>query len=269
MGHTRLGRIPKSQKWAAVVAELSRLEGGVLPGAKQFSESVGAIALRTLQAAETGLNKATNDQGLRYAFYILSRLALSSREENWPRALQTIGIKLSERSSVFDLTMEVHAAIDRHISASSRPSDVSEIAQQAAGEAITALATSKAVTLFGSGRDELKQAIRSLSTKKGFSVLGQIFFGRFMARFLNFYLSRVTTAQITSGNFYQVGEISSFNEALRTHCEQSARVVHDFCGEWFSKTEFQEGINLENASRFVAVAVNKLRSELEQQRAES
>jgi len=50
--------------------------------------------------------------------------------------------------------------------------------------------------------------------------------------------------------------------------EESARIVRDFCGEWYSKTEYEQGINLDNSSRFLAVAVRKLRSELEQQGSE-
>ncbi len=264
MGHTRLGTILKSRKWTAVVAELDRLESVTLPGGSGFPESIAVIAGRTLEAAEVGLNKAVNEQGLRYAFYLLSQLALSAREENWSRALQQIGIELSEDSSVFDLTIELQSAIDRHISTFSHPSDISEIAQRAVGDAISALAASEAVTLFGSGRDELQTAIRPLSTKKGFSELGQVFFARFISRFLNFYLSR-----LTAGKFVQVGDVSSFNRALQVHCEQSALVVRDFCGEWFSKTEYLEGIDLDNASRFVAVAVKKLQSGLKRQKAES
>jgi len=60
-----------------------------------------------------------------------------------------------------------------------------------------------------------------------------------------------------------------FNNALRTHCDQNARIVRDFCGEWYSKTAYKEGIDLENASRFLAVAVRKLSSELEQQGGEA
>jgi hypothetical protein len=264
MGHTRLGRIPKSRKWAAVVAEIDKLEVVTPPGGLEFSESIAMIAGCTLEAAEAGLSKAVKEQGLRYAFYLLSQLALSAREENWPQALQKIGIELSENSSVFDLTVELQSAVDRHISAFSRPTDISEMAQRAAGEAISALAASAAVTLFGSGREELQRAIRSLSTKKGFSALGQVFFARFISRFLNFYLSR-----LTPGKLFQVGDVSSFNRALQEHCEQSALVVRDFCGEWFSKTEYLQGIDLDNASRFVAVAVKKLQSELRRQKAES
>jgi hypothetical protein len=45
--------------------------------------------------------------------------------------------------------------------------------------------------------------------------------------------------------------------------------VHDFCGEWYSKTEFREGIDLDNTSRFMAVALKKLQDELKRQRAKS
>ena len=61
-------------------------------------------------------------------------------------------------------------------------------------------------------------------------------------------------------------ELSGLNEALKTHCLQSARIVHDFCGEWYSKTEFQRGIDLENTSGFMAVALRKLEAELRRQR---
>ena len=113
-----------------------------------------------------------------------------------------------------------------------------------------------------------KKAIRSLSTKTGFGALGQRFFGRFVARFLNSYLSRVTAATLGSPRLRDLGDVAEFNNALRTHCDQSARIVRDFCGEWYSKTEYRKGIDLENTSRFLAVALKKLRSELEQQRAE-
>src|SRR5207253_2503432 len=124
------------------------------------------------------------------------------------------------------------------------------------------------IGLFGGSGTHVRVAIRSLSTKKGFGELGQRFFGRFVARFLNFYLSRVTAAGLGSPRLRDLGDVAEFNEALRTHCDQSARIVRDFCGEWYSKTAYTEGIDLGNASRFLAVAVKKLRSELAQQGSE-
>jgi hypothetical protein len=269
MGHTRLGTIPKSRKWSEVIGELARY-GDFTPADQRTQQAgISTIASRTIEAAGGALKGAVNDIGLRYTFYLLTQITLSARQEDWSAALGKNGIELSESSSIFDLTSELQAAVDRHISASSHASDISEMAQSAAGDAIAALASSEAVTMFGSGRAELQKAIRALSTKKGFSDLGQVFFGRFVARLLNFYLSRATAARLGAGGLHQVGEISSFNRALQTHCEQSARIVRDFCGEWYSKTEFLQGIDLENASAFVAVALKKLSSELQRQEAEA
>ena len=90
-----------------------------------------------------------------------------------------------------------------------------------------------------------------------------------VARFLNFYLSRATAAALGGPRLQDLGDVAEFNQALQVHCEQSARIVRDFCGDWYSKTAYQEGIDLENASRFLAIAVRKLSSELEHQGGEA
>lgn len=266
MGHTRLGDIPTGRKWKAVVAALASREGEGKVGYGIFAEDVELVALTTLEAAKSGLSKALDGNGLRYTFFLLTQLALASREHNWRQRLSSLGINVSDEISPFALTAELQHAIDDYLSERGQPTDISEIAQQAAGEAITSLTAHEARTLFGTGEKELHTAIRHLSTRRGFADLGQRFFGRFMARFLNFYLSRATAAHVGGNKLRSVGDLTTFNEILQNHCEQTARVVRDYCGEWYSKTEYIEGISLENTSKFMAVALKKLQSELEQQR---
>lgn len=269
MGHTRLGSIPTTRKWKGIVALIAGGDSQDSGVQKMLADEVGNIAHKTLDAAEVGLDRAINDSGLRYTFYLLTQLALSARESEWQVRLEKIGIHLSEDAAIFDLTAEIQNVIDDYLSAHASPTDISEMAQQAAGEAITTLAGPEQMTLFGSSRDELQRVIRKLSTKKGFSELGQTFFGRFIARFLNFYLSRVTAAHMDGEKLHQIGDLSQFNEVLQKHCEQSAQIVYAFCGEWYSKTEFREGINLDNTSGFMAVALKKLQAELKRQRTET
>ena len=265
MGHQRVGEIPKTQRWNAVVAKVT---GGDGSSGSQASlrESVQDIATETLTAAEAGLDHAIADPGLRFTFYLLTQIVLSARESDWKTGLAEQGINLSPDSTLFDLTTEIQRIIDDHVRSHGRPTTIGEIAQKAAGEAITALAGPKAVTLFGSGPDELRDAVRELSTKAGFARLGQKFFGCFMTRFLNFYLSRVTAQQVGGNRFPDTLDLTRFNEALQVHCQESARIVHDFSGKWYSKTEFQKGIDQENTSGFMAVAIKKLQAELEKQR---
>ena len=265
MGHQRLGDIPKTQKWANVVAKVTAGGQGA-PGGSASPEAIREIAAETLDAAETGLLKSINDPGLRFTFYLLTQLVLAARETNWQDSLAGLSIHIADDCSLYDLTSEFQIAIDDHLSKHGGSTDVSEMAQQAAGETIARLAGPKANTLFGTGSDEVQAALNNLSTKAGFARLGQRFFGGFMARFLNFYLSRISAGQVGEAGCQQVGDLTRFNEALAAHCQQSARIVHDFCGEWYSKTEFQKGIDLENTSAFMAVAMKKLKAELQRQK---
>ncbi len=267
MGHTRLGTVPKTRKWNEIVEHVA---GRTLTGDVATTvASIGSIAAESLEAARKGLDKANQDPGVRYTFYLMTQVALASRSTHWEGALAKHDIHLSDDSTIFDLTAQVQDAIDRYVSKhSSGATDLSEIAQQSAGEAITSLAGSRSGSLFGASSADVQNAIRSLSTKKGFGDLGQRFFGRFIARFLNFYLSRITASTLGGPRMRDLGDIAEFNSSLRAHCDQSAWIVRDFCGQWYTKTEYQEGIDLKNASRFVAVAMKKLRSELAKQRAD-
>ena len=228
---------------------------------------VSTIAAQTLKVTRTTLAKASDDTGVRYTFYLLTQLALASRHPDWRAALNEHGIALSDQSGMFELTAEVQSAIDRYVGESpDGATDLSEMAQQAVGEALTSLLGAHTPSLFeDTDSKDLKKALHTLSTKKGFGKLGQRFFARFVARFLNFHLSRATAAGLGTPRLQNLGYIGEFNEALTTHCEESARIVRDFCGDWYSKTEYERGIDLANSSRFLAVAVKKLRSELQRQ----
>jgi hypothetical protein len=265
MGHTRLGTIPKTQQWKDIVGQFA---GTAVAGAMTSPANVASIAAKTLDATEEGLNRATEDPGVRYTFFLMTQVALASRTPEWENTLRKHGVHIAPDSTVFDLTAQLQDAIDRYVSRTrSGATDLSEIAQKSAGEAIASLTASRAGNLFGSETD-VRDAVRPLSTKRGFGELGQRFFGAFVARFLNFYLSRVTAATLGSPGLRDLVDVTEFNRSLRMHCNQSARIVRDFCGQWYSKTEYQKGISLENTSGFLAVAFEKLRSELKQQKAE-
>ena len=203
---------------------------------------ISSITSRTLDAAQGALDKSVDDPGVRYTFYLLTQIALASREDNWEAALAEHGLRAANAHTVFDFTAEVQDAIDRYVRQSPRgATDISEIAQQAAGEALLGLSRAHSHSLFGESSEDVREMMRPLSTKKGFGELGQRFFGRFVARFLNFYLSRIAAAQIGTKRIQDAGDFARFEDLLKLHCDQSARIVRDFCGAWYSKTEYEPG----------------------------
>ena len=83
-----------------------------------------------VDAAQKGLERAAEDSGVCYTFYLITQLALAARTSDWEGALGEHSIRLSHLSSVFDFTSEVQDAIDRYISQNpSGATDLSEIAQ--------------------------------------------------------------------------------------------------------------------------------------------
>jgi len=188
------------QKHASGMNWSSKLQGSALPATLLLPQPASMpLQHRRWMRPREGLERAAGDSGVCYTVYLITQLARASRTSNWEGALSEHGINVSHVTSVFDFTSEVQDAIDRYISRNpSGATDLSEIAQQSVGEAITSLAGPRTASLFSGSSADVQKAIRSLSTKKGFGELGQRFFGRFVARFLNFYLSRVTAATLGS-----------------------------------------------------------------------
>jgi hypothetical protein len=269
VGHQRLGDVPKTKKWTSVVEKITGGGGhgssSVAAGGSPAS-TVSEAAREILVAAEEGFQEVKNDTGFRYTVYLLTQLVLAARQVDWQSGLNSLGINLGYDATVFDLTGEFHRVIDDYRRRHGGSVTVGEMAQQAAGEALSHLAKDNAVTLFGRGRDELQWAVKKLSTKAGFCDLGQRFFGNFTARFLDFYASKIIPRRAGKPGFESVGDFNDFKQALFDHCHQSAKIVHDFCGQWYAKTQWEKGIDPDNTAGLVAHALDKLRDELRKQR---
>ncbi len=261
MGHNRLGKIPTTRQWKSVVELLTSADAGDTSPAAD----IDAIAKQSMSAVEHALQFAIADDGLKITFFLLTKLAESAKEKDWESALKSLGIETANCKTAAELSFAIQDALDDQIETRSRATDVSEIAKQAAGDALHRLFQNNQLTLFGDEKSTIASAIKTISSKNGYAELGHTFFSQFLSRYLNFYLSRATASAAGGDRFLQTGDISIFNDALQTHCRQSSFVVRDFCGSWYSKTSYKEGINKKNTSVFLKVALNKLSKEMARQ----
>ena len=252
MGHIRLGRLSATRNWRQVVA---LLEGDA---------DVPQIAQATAEAAERGLRLARQDPSLVHTFWLLSQIPLAAREERFVDALRSVGVRTSDEPSLFDVVHGFADAIDQRARERGQQTDIGEMARLAGTEALTALCRQETPGLFTSAADDLRNALRSLSTRGRFNSLAEEFFGRFTQRFLAYHLSRELSNHVgPDRRFRSVEEHDRFNGALDLHCRQTARIVREFAGGWYSKTLHEEhGIPRRKAEGFVAVALKKIRDEL-------
>jgi hypothetical protein len=255
MGHIRLGDLPRTRKWSQVVR---LIEGGA---------STAQVANATINAAEKGLSSAVKDAGVIETIWLLTKLPLAARSEDFAQALRDCGLSVSDSPGLMEIVGAVADAIDAKMPNCKGRSDLGEMAQMAAAETLTEVVGQRTKTLFGTTTDDVQQAFSKLATNKQFSVFAKDFFARFTNKCVSYFLSRALAHNIGEGQrFTTLSQQAEFTKALETHCREAARIVEEFSGGWFSKKNWErEGaITREDIAAFTGYAMKKLTDELKQ-----
>jgi hypothetical protein len=101
MGHIRLGTLPKTQKWNQVV---NLIAGGA---------DVEWIAAASADAAEHGLELASEDEGFAHAFWLLTQIPQAARQSNFAERLSELGLSVSSRPTLLEIVAAFTSAVDR------------------------------------------------------------------------------------------------------------------------------------------------------------
>lgn len=251
MGHDRLDSMPNTARWRHVVALIA---DGADPA---------AVAAATTEAAVKGLRLARNDDGLAHTVWLLTRVALAARTEDFPAALRNAGLDVPDAPGVVDVVACFSEAFDGHCHRTGGRTDLGEMAQLAAVEALDAVLSARAANLFGTTAAEVHAAARGMSTQAGFATLSHEFFTRFTQRFLTYHLDRELPHHVGgNGRFADPQEHAHFLKEMGRHCREAAGVVRQFAGDWYHKNNFLGGITHEKSKGFANKSLSKLRDEL-------
>jgi len=251
MGHIRLGALPRTRKWEQVV-ELIKRDG-----------NAADVAAAALDAAEKGFQQAAEDEGLGRATWLLTQIPLAARDPNYLDRLRAIGISVDSAPGVMELVGAFTDAVDTQMRRAGGRSDLGEMAQMAAAETLTKLLGERSRSLFGTSPGDVQRELAGLATTKQFGTLARDFFAGLTRRYLTFFLSRELSNHVGGERrFASTSDHAEFNAALDLHCRQASRIVEEFAGSWFSKTNWEQGITPENVRGFAWVALKKLRAEL-------
>ena len=268
MGHHDLPGLPRTPRFKRVIAMLGDSAGG--PGAAGVGPaSLPAIADATLSASDRGLERARTDEGVGYCLYLLTMLPIAARENNFSAALADLGVpapvsmaapNLAPDYSVFDLVSGFGSAVDRHLRATRSRTDIGELAQLAASEALNSLCGQRMPTLFESDLGSVQDSLRGLATDKGFATVTHAFLSRFSRRYLEYHLGRELSNHVgVSRRFANIGGHNQFLQQLDDYCHVATTAVKKFASEWYGKHRYQQDISLRKVKGFVVHAIDKVR----------
>ncbi|MBA2454828.1 MAG: hypothetical protein H0V47_16795 [Chloroflexia bacterium] len=258
MGHTRLGRLPKTLGWQSVVALID-----------SSPADVPAVARAVVSASNARLQQLSNDPSLVHCFWLLTRLAAASREDDFAAALQRLELPVPVNGSALGYIAQVNDEVRLDIAGNLESGPFGEIASLALRSVLSETMGHHGRSLFGSSVDDVQHAIRAHSTPGQFGQLARRFFGDYLARTMRFFVEKELSNNVGPGHdLVSIEESQAFAQALDRFTRESARIVEDFAGEWYSKHNWESGgqISRQEVEGFVAVALRKLRSELRQSR---
>jgi hypothetical protein len=255
VGHERIGFLPKTRQWRAIVAAVA--------GTAVGDSDVAAVANETLQAVRIRYAHMHQDAGVRAAFEFLVGLGNASglRGEHDPWI--DFSVDLSTNPSTLQLAKALRAWVGEH--AESR--EFADIATRAATDAIVSWQTDymRQEPLFvGAG---VATAWSKAATGAGFCELSRLFFSSFTERYLKYFLEREASIALPSIDARDqfARDLSSHVDAVSRHAFETAKITQSFAAGWYSKHAQGARPSRRALEGFLRTAFSKLREELARQ----
>jgi hypothetical protein len=246
MGHIRLGTLPRTRQWIQVLDLIG--SGG----------RAHEVAAATIAASRRGLISRAKDPGLLYTVWLLTQVPLAARSEDFVARLRELGLAVSDSPSLLEVVGAFTGAVDDHLRRTGGRTDLGEMAQMAASEALAAVGAPDNAFLFVAPGFHAQQTFKAFSIP-GFRTLAKEFFSRLIRKYLTYFLSRELSNHVGGDSrFSNIDQHAEFNQELDRHCRRRACTIDDLPGGWFLKTDIEGGVNQVEVAEFVQVALKDL-----------
>lgn len=255
MGHKRLGELPNTQGWKRVKEMLAASNADTC-----------AVAQVAFDAAQRFLTGLKSDPGLNYCFWLLSYSIWSAKKKDLYSALAQQGITLVESKkieSMLELIACLAEKTEEVVGRDPNSTVFSNIAQLAFRETLTKT-IGREISLFKTTSEDIQAALARYATSQRVGLMAKIFFGTFLSRFIRYFIERELPNQIGQGlRFSNEDEVKLFESTLQAYCEQRARIIESYSGDWTSLRNLEGELTKEKVTtEFMPIALKKLKKEL-------
>ena len=253
MGHERVGALPRTKRWRDVVhgiAEASSLDG-----------DVHGLANATLRNVRQRLQDVPADTGFVASFEFLLGLAVSARAQGKAASPRTPTINLEENPSALRLAR----ALAEYVTDRRQSAEYAEIARKAATDVIATWTQEQTRQLTITGDHERSAEIWSrASDGRGFCEVSRLFFGKFVERYLNYFIGREASAYLSTTEDRErlARRLAEHIDGVSHHAFETSKITQSFAAGWFNRYAAEGMPNAEQISGFLSHAVGKLGEEL-------
>ena len=251
MGHVRIGFLPHTRQWNAIVDQLSLYdnEAGV----------VAVIADCTLNAVQKEFDGLQYDESIVKAIGYLANIVVSSRQEDQIAFLQENGYSVGDNLSVFDLT----ASAKKVIQTEDGSLEINKLARDAAIQAVLEYYekhSDQQLSLFQTDNNPFKER----GSGKEFCELARYFFAAFTEKQIRYYLDRAASSVIGDYDKYIhfSDTLTKQSMAITEHAFEISKIMQSFAAGWFNKHALDITPSNDSVTDFLKISFGKVREEL-------
>lgn len=245
MGHERIGVLPKTKRWRAIIAEIASVDTPPI--------DVPVIARHTLNALGSRFIDLASDAAVETAFVFLVDIA------------RTAAGKQTAADIATKSPLRIVADLGQRLGAMEGSLETTEIVRRAAADAIATWGRENATTQSDLFADSAPgNPWKGLGTGAGFCELSRLFFSRLTERYLSYFLDREASAALPN---LQARE--QFRHQLQAHLSdvskhsfETAKITQSFAAGWFNKNAVSSQPTQPQIRRFLSYAFGKLREDL-------
>lgn len=251
MGHVRIGFLPHTRQWNAIIDQLSSYDNN--------PAMVAVIADRTLDAVRKEFEGLQYDESVIKAIEYLANIVVSSRQDDQIIFLKENGYTVDDNLSLFALT----ACAQNLIQTSYGSLETNKLARDAAVQAVMDFYekhSSKQLTLFQNDDNPFKEK----GSGREFCELARYFFASFTEKQIRYYIDRIAASTIDNYENYMhfSDSLTAQSLAITEHAFEISKIMQSFAAGWFNKYALDKSPAEESVTDFLKMSFGKVREEL-------
>lgn len=251
MGHERIGFLPKSKQWNAIIQQLQNYDGE--------DSVVAQIAANTLDALRQSYNSISYDPSLIAAIRFLAVLCQASNSPSQPEELSSLGVIDGNKVTMYSLLR----GADNYISADEQSLEISKLAKDSLMTAIVNYQQAHETEQITFDGFDTHDVWNNMNSGASFCELARSFISDFTARNLNYYLERLSAREIKD-----YSHLVSFNKALKSqasaiasHTEDISKLMQSLAAGWYNKYSRTDAPNDSEIVHFLSFTFSKIKEE--------
>lgn len=251
MGHVRIGFLPHTREWNAIVNQLSSYDND--------ANTVAVIADRTINAVRREFENLQYDESVIKATVYLADIIVSSRQSDQIAFLQNRGYLIDDNLTLFSLT----ASAQKLIQTTDGSLETNKLTRDAAVHAVMVFYqqhSDNQISLFQVDNNPFKNK----GSGREFCELARYFFAAFTEKKIRYYIDREAASVIGDYSKYIrfSDTLTQHSLEITEHVFEISKIMQSFAAGWFNNHALDITPSKASVTDFLKMSFGKVREEL-------